>query len=250
MKNKIIKILESPKIVIPVTLLIVVIAGFFIYKNVGYAPKLQGAEQTSDVIDNQIKNGETIDLAFPKTGRVNGVYVKQGDLVKKGQKLANLDFTDTEGTLAIAKANYQKIINGATSVDIDVAKATVETAKVNLDTIIKQQNLAVESAYRNLLNSTPEAIPEGNVDNYIAPVISGNYILGKEGDIKISTYATGVGSSFVASGIVEKSDVVNISTTQQPIGNSGLYIKFLPNTSTGISNWIISIPSCKLHCKL
>ena len=245
MKNKIIKILESPKVVIPITFLVVIVAGFFVYKYAGYAPKSQNIEQTSNVADNQNINGGTIDLAFPKTGRVNNVFVKQGDIVRKGQKLANLDFTDTAGALAIAKANYQKIINGATSVDIDVAKATVETAQVNLDTVTKQQNLAVESAYRNLLNSTPEAVPDGKVDDYVAPVISGNYILGKEGDIKISTYVTGNGSNFIASGIVDKSDAINASVIPQPVGNSGLYIKFLPTTSTNISNWIITIPNKK-----
>ena len=244
MKNKIIKILESPKVVIPVTFLVVVIAGFFVYKYAGYAPKSQ-VEQVSNIIIDQIKEGETIDLAFPKTGRVNGVFVKQGDLVKKGQKLANLDFTDTEGALVIAKANYQKIINGATSVDIDVAKATVGTAEVNLGMVTKQQNLAVESAYRNLLNSTPEAVPEGSVSDYIPPAISGNYILGKEGNIKINVYYTGNGASFSVSGIVNGNDGIVNSSTAQPIGNSGLYIKFPSITSLNITNWVISIPNKK-----
>ena len=245
MKNKIIKFLESPKIIIPTVFLIFAVASFFVYKFVGYGPKNEIGNQVSNNSVDQVKDGQVVDLAFPKSGRVSVVSVKPGDLIKKGQMLASLDSTDVRGALEIAKANYQKIINGATSTDIDVAKAGVKTAQVNLDTVTKQQSLAVESAYRNLLNSSPEAVPLGAVDNYVAPIISGNFTLDKEGDINIDMYNTGSGSSFVASGILEKSDAVNSSITPQPIGNSGLYIKFLPTTSTNISNWVISIPNKK-----
>ena len=243
MKNKIIKILEKPKIVIPVTFLFFVIAGFFVYKFFGYAPEVKINIKAVENLSNK-KDGETIDLAFPKTGRVNTVYVKQGDLVKKGQILANLDFTDVRGALEIAKANYQKIINGATGTDIDVLKASVETARVNLDSVKKQQNLAVESAYRNLLNSNPEAVPAGEMDNYVAPIISGNYILNKEGDINITVY-NGSNASFLASGTLNNVNGIISSSTSQPIGNSGLYIKFPLNTSMNISNWVITIPNKK-----
>ncbi len=244
MKKKILKILESPKAVIPVTFLIVLVLGFFVFKYVGYAPK---NSELTDLVNTEVKNGEVIDLAFPKTGRVNMVYVKQGDIVKKGQILANLDYTDVRGALEIAKANYQKIINGATGVDIDVAKASVGTAQVNLDTVTKQQNLAVESAYRNLLNSIPEAVPEGNIDNYVAPTITGNYILGKEGDIKININYTSGNVLFSVSGVAGGEDGVVSSSTAQPIGNSGLYIKFpsATNANANVSSWIITIPNKK-----
>jgi len=244
MKNKIIKVLESPKVVIPVTLLIAVVIGFFVYKNVGYAPKGEDINKLSTNPVSQMKDGENVDLAFPKTGRVNTVYVKTGDIVKKGQVLANLDFTDAKGSLEIAKANYQKIINGATGVDIDLAKAAVQTAQVNLDTVTKQQSLAVDSAYRNLLNSTPEALPANNTSDYVAPTISGNYTLGKEGNIYINIYYTGGGPKFSVSGIANGDGAVT-STTPQAIGNSGLYIKFPSITNINVSDWVISIPNKK-----
>ena len=245
MKNKILKFLGSPKIIIPVVLLIAIVAGFFVYKFVGYGPKSVISDQTSVSSINQVQDGQVIDLAFPKSGRVNAVLVKTGQLVKKGQILANLDFTDVSGALEIAKANYQKIINGATGTDVDVAKAVVQTAQVNLDTVTKQQNLAVESTYRNLLNSAPEAVPKGQITDYIAPTISGNYNLGKEGDININVYYTGNGASFSVSGILDGSDGIVSATVPQPIGNSGLYIKFPSTTNINISNWVISIPNKK-----
>ena len=244
MKNKIKKILEYPKIIISVVFFIAIIIGALAYKFVGYAPKINNND---NLVDNRIglEDGATIDLAFPKTGRINAVYVKQGDIVKKGQILANLDFTDAQGALEIAKANYQKMINGAIGADIDLAKAAVQTAQVNLDTVIKQQDLAVKSAYRNLLNSTPEALPTIQVSDYVAPIVTGNYILDKEGDINLTVYNTGGTPNFLTSGIIENSTGIINANTSQPLGNSGLYIKFPQTNNMNVSNWTISIPNKK-----
>ena len=243
MKNKFLKILEKPKAVIPMAFFIAIIVGFFVYKFVGYAPK--EALNNSDILlgTSNLKSGETVDLAFPKTGRVNNVSVKNGDHVKKGQILASLDFADVKGALEIAKANYQKILNGATGPDVDAARAIVQIAQVNLDTVTKQQSTAVEAAHRNLLSIAPEAVPSVKVDNYVAPIITGNYILDKEGDINISISYTNGNSNFFASGIIGDVNGTVNSTTSQPIGNSGLFIKIPTNISTNISTWIISIPN-------
>lgn len=241
-KEKIINILGKPKYVISITLLVAIIAGFFVYAFVGYAPKnISGNTSNLSVL----VGNENIDLAFPKTGRVNMVNVKSGDVVKKGQILASLDFADARGALEIAKANYQKLINGATNADIDVAKAQAKTAQINLDTVTKQQNLAVELAYRNLLNSTLEAVPSIDLDNYTPPIISGNYILDKEGDLNISvSYATG-NSNFYATGVAGNVNGIVNYITPQPIGNTGLYIKFPTNISTNVSTWVIHLPNQK-----
>ena len=246
MKNKIIKILERPKVIIPMTLVVVLIAGFISYKNLGVAPKVDlGKENdvlSSSTLSQEFTDGEVIDLAFPKSGRVDKVNVKSGDAVKKGQVLASLDSTDAKGALDIAKANYDKIINGATGVDIDVARSAVATAETNLDAVTKQQELAVKTAYQNFLNSTPEAVPSDSTSNYSAPIISGNYNLGKEGVIKIHLYRGGNGTNFSASGLVQGNGICN-SITAQPIGDSGLYIKFLDNNV--IDDWTITLPNIK-----
>ncbi len=248
MKNKIIKTLESPKKVIAVTLLIAVIIAFFVYKNVGYAPKNINQDTEASLGNSrvQLKNGETTDLAFPKSGRVNIVNIKPGDTVKKGQILASLDSTDAQGALEIAKANYQKVLNGATGADVEVTKASVKTAQVNLDTVTAQQNLAVENAYKNLLNSNLEAIPRDDYNNsdYVAPVISGTYLLGKEGAINLELYNSAGGTSFSASGLAEGSGMNNMNISE-PIGNSGLYIKFTSAQTINQTKWVINIPNKK-----
>ena len=82
------------------------------------------------------------------------------------------------------------------------------------------------------------------MNDYTAPVITGNYSKGVEGKINISLYYTGNGSSFSASGIVNGNGQIN-TTTPQPIGDSGLYIKLPSNTSMNVNNWVIEIPNKK-----
>ncbi len=249
MKNKIIKILERPQVVISIALVIVLIVGFILYKNVGIPPKiiLNNSVDSSTPNGNsqEFKDGDVIDLAFPKSGRVNEVDVITGDMVKKGQVLASLDSTDALGALQIAKANYQKILNGATGADIDVLKTGVATAKINLEDVKKQQELAVKISYDNLLNSTPEAVPNDGTSDYTAPIISGNYNLGKEGIIKIHLYQSSGGISFITSGLIDGDIGIVNTTIAQPIGNSGLYIKFLDNNGFDVTDWDINIPNKK-----
>jgi len=102
----------------------------------------------------------------------------------------------------------------------------------------------VKNAYYNLLNSTPEAIPKDGTGDYVAPIISGNYNLGKEGTIKLTSYYSAGGSSFSATGLTEGTGAAN-SITSQPIGDSGLFIKFPSTTNININDWIIEIPNKK-----
>ncbi|MEI7810691.1 MAG: hypothetical protein WCI41_04040, partial [bacterium] len=87
MKNKIIKILEKPKVIIPTILAIALVVGFFVYKFVGLTPKvaidfqdINNSSVASDSFQN-FKDGEQVNLAFPKGGRVNEVNIKAGDFV-------------------------------------------------------------------------------------------------------------------------------------------------------------------------
>lgn len=84
------------------------------------------------------------DISFRVSGKIQNIYVKEGDEVKKGQLLADLDPTDFEITLkdrkasyTTAKANYDRakelVGKGAISkVDHDNIRAQYHTAKANL----------------------------------------------------------------------------------------------------------------------
>jgi len=252
MKKSFISFIHQPKKVILASLIIAIIIGVFGYLNINKVPNLQpiGADSNTESIYNS-SSPRDITLGFLSGGRIQSVLVKVGDKVKKGQILSTLDAGNTTGALAqakaaydIAEANYQKVINGATGPTIDVAKATVNTAKVNFDQATKQQNTFVSNAYQNLLNSTPEALPTSSTSDYTAPTISGNYNLGNEGQINISIYYTGGGPRFSTSGLVQGDGPVT-ATTPQPIGNSGLFIKFPSINNISITDWVISIPNKK-----
>jgi multidrug efflux pump subunit AcrA (membrane-fusion protein) len=237
---------HHPKRVIVISLILALAIGIFGYIKINKAPADLVVENTDNVENNASSHNLT--LGFLSGGRIKTVSVKTGDMVKKGQILATIDAGNTEGALAqaraayaTAQANYQKTINGATSSMINVARAGVNTAQVNLDGATKQQNVLVENAYKNLLNSTPEALPsEGNSD-YTAPIISGNYNKEIEGQIIISVYYTGNSPSFSVSGIVNGDGFV--TTTPQPIGDSGLYIRFPNANAKNITKWTIDIPN-------
>jgi hypothetical protein len=76
--------------------------------------------------------------------------------------------------LASANANYQRVLEGASSEEVivsqravDSALVTLENAKNNLAKVKSQQETAVKNAYLALLNSTNAAIPNsGNLSGF------------------------------------------------------------------------------------
>lgn len=251
MKQHIKSLPHHPRRVIVISLLIAITIGVFGYIKINKKVITTVVKDNSNIITNrETLSPQNLTLGFLAGGRIKSVSVKVGDTVKKGQVLAELDAGNTVGALtqakalyATAEANYQKVINGATGPTIDVAKAAVNTAKINFEQITNQQNVLVDNAYRNLLNSSPEAIPKDSDKNYVAPIISGNYNLGKEGVINLHFYNSSSGISFEASGLTNGTGIMN-SITSQPIGDSGLFIK---STFTQIEteDWIIEIPNKK-----
>lgn len=194
----------------------------------------------------QVTSKTDLNLSFNSNGIIKSLKVKVGDNVKAGQALATVDqgaqlasLTQARGALLAAQARYKKTLEGASNEEIALAQVALDQAKLTQDILVK-------NAYQNLLNSTPEALPKNVTNDYNPPTITGTYSLGKEGDIVITTYSSGSAStySFNVSGLVTGSGNVT-TTTPQPIGNSGLYIKF-PAVNTGyITDWVITIPNKK-----
>lgn len=259
MKTKLIAFLHKPLLVIAVSL---VIAGGILYAlhdtQRTSVPVSQFVRATSGSIslnkDMSPKSVQHLSLGFLAGGRIEDIPVHVGDEVKKDMMLATLDQENTQGaitqaeaTLATAQANYQKVLNGATGPTIDVARTVLENAKVNFAEVKQQQSVLVQNAYTALLNVSPQAYPEeiGSADEEEAPKITGSYTLGKEGDIIVKTYASGAqsGLSYRTSGLVEGTESAFI-ITQQPLGNSGLYIQF-PKDARANRTWIISLPNKK-----
>ena len=248
MKKQLVNFINKPKKVAIICLVIAVTVGTFGYIKIN---KKVSSSYDETNTDRSTGNFSNLTLGFLSSGRIKDVLVKAGETVEKGQILATLDAVNVLGSLtqaraaySTANANYDKITNGATETTLNIAKASVHTAEVNLEGTTKQQEVLVKNAYKNLLNSTIEAIPSGIINDYVAPTISGSYDKDIDGQINISVYYTGNGQSYSVSGITNGSGVV-ATTNAQPIGDSGLYIKFPNNSTTNYTNWIINIPNKK-----
>lgn len=170
----------------------------------------------ADVIDQVILSGRTqsasaVNLGFADSGRVNAVYVTEGDRVYQGQLLASIDTSDLYAT--------------------------------DLEKVTHEQDALVASAYRNLVSTGLQAIPDNQSEDTTPPVISGVYT-GTEGDYRIRVYGSGAasGASFDVSGL-ETGFVQSVTShTTVPVGSRGLYIQFSEVPTAG-SYWTISIPN-------
>ncbi len=233
-----------------ILILVLIAVSYFIFKTpssvvntVTEIAKISDLKQTV-LATGQVVSNTDLNLSFNGTGVVKTVKVKVGDKVKAGQVLATLDsdteyatLTSARGALAGAQARLKRTIEGATNEEITLAEVTLEQTKLTQETL-------VNNAYQNLLNSTIEAVPKDGTSDYVSPTISGTYNLGKEGAIKITSYYSVGGTSFTISGLAEGSGVSN-TIIAQPIGNSGLYIKFPSNTNINVNDWVINIPNKK-----
>lgn len=118
------------------------------------------------------------DISFRVSGKIHKILIKEGDGVKKGQILAELDPTDFEIKLKdrqasydTAKANYERaktlVKKGAISkVDHDNLRAKFHTAKANLDAA--RQDLL----YTRLKASFDGIIAKRHVENFEEVILS------------------------------------------------------------------------------
>jgi HlyD family secretion protein len=202
-----------------------------------------------------VTSGIDLNLSFKASGIVRRLPAKVGNTVKEGDILAELDnkserasLLQAQGALAQARANLQKVLDGASSEDVAVQEAAVRSAEVSLANAEKslvettrQQQQLVDNAYKSLLNSTLAAIPSsGNLTSTI-PVISGVYT-GKEKGVYIVRQES---SQFSVTGLESQGNTsINSSvSTPTPLGTKGLYIQFPANLSQVPNSWRIEIPN-------
>ncbi len=141
---KVWQILKLKKVFIP---LILIIVGYVLYKT--FAPNssaetiitLEPQTFVQEVsVTGKVQASQNVDMGFDTSGRIAGVNVKVGDVVKKGAVLVSLANGDSAGTvlqrqadLATAQANYNDLLAGSRPEDISIAQADVQSAQSNLD---------------------------------------------------------------------------------------------------------------------
>jgi len=223
---------------------------------VAYTVAQQDVRQTV-LATGTVTSQSNLNLSFKNTGNLAKLNVQVGDQVHQGQILAMLDEKDAAAAINQAKAqvlaaqaSYNKLLNGASSADIDVAKAAVTAAQVALDNAktasgntVAQQKIAVSNALSAMLNAGLAAQP-GPINNTSAAVtISGTYG-GPQGSYTLTVVPTGSGNYFSVSGIEQVAPVPILRGVAQPIGADGLYVTF--GTSGAIfpnDTWTVSIPN-------
>ncbi|MFA5108994.1 MAG: efflux RND transporter periplasmic adaptor subunit [Patescibacteria group bacterium] len=106
-----------------------------------------------------------VELSFPVSGNleVNNVYVKEGDKVKKGDKIASVKTETLEFELRGAYASYQSALSNfntknasPTASEISKAKAAIDQAQVSLD----QAKVSLEQTK----SSTAQSIANGELN--------------------------------------------------------------------------------------
>jgi multidrug efflux pump subunit AcrA (membrane-fusion protein) len=117
-------------------------------------------EQISE--SGKVVRGEEINLGFETSGTIEEIYIKVGDKVEKGGKLAKLDttqlfiqFQKAEANLEIAKAKLNKLLEGAREEEIEVYKRKTEKAKIALEKA-KQRLEDVKTLSQEKLNQVYE----------------------------------------------------------------------------------------------
>ena len=159
------------KKIIIASIVILAIAGTIIasvYARRTDAPEVQTAKvEKRNLLESKVTaNGEVrpiqlINLTAEVSGRVTDTYVKEGDLVKKGQKIVRLDPTQQESSVSIQEAavraseadvqNQNATINVAENAII-TAQASLNSAQADLERArVDQANAEIELKRRTEL---------------------------------------------------------------------------------------------------
>jgi HlyD family secretion protein len=174
-------------------------------------------------------------------GKVTNIYVKPGESVRAGDVIARLDSRSQSISLASAKANYDKVVNGATDIELQILKQNLLNAQNTFDLTVKTQDLNVLNAKRNLLNSG--VAPVAQLDSRVIannPTISGSYICDVEKEYRVTVLTNDLASVSETSG---ESYTINISSVPQALGKCGLYLNFDSTKSYINGDWKITLPN-------
>jgi HlyD family secretion protein len=219
--------------------LIIVVAGYFVIhaatKTTPAPTYVLGTVQTGTIVSSvtetgQISTSQSVDLQPQVSGQLTSIDAKVGATVTKGQALFSINATNAARAVQADKES------------LAAAQLDLRSTQAQNTLTIANDNKTVADDYTTLLSSDLQPQPSDTTTaEYQEPTISGNYTLGKEGTITLTTYDSQGGVSFNTTGLVEATGLTN-STTAQPIGTSGLYVLF-PNNIKGGLTWTISIPN-------
>ncbi len=249
------------RIIIPTVIILLVVGGVFYNRQKSKNDISNILTDTVKRLDlrqtilatGQVTSATDLNLSFKVSGVVTKINVKVGDKVKNAQVLAILDqkdvaaaLTSAQGVLAQARANYQKIIDGASSEEIavseravDAAKVTLANAQKNLEDTKSQQQVLVDNARKKLLNTGLDAVPSTSNINTSNPTIGGTYTGTAEGSYTVRQ----IGTSYDYIGLESGGPNYISAVAPTPLGSNGLYIQFPSGYTSTYDSWTVDIPN-------
>jgi HlyD family secretion protein len=197
------------------------------------------------------KSNNAADLAFPSSGIVASVPVKEGDVVAAGILLATLASSQQAASLnraladvAIAQAALSNLKNGVRSEEKAVTDITVETARADIKRVTDTENLAVENAKKALYSAALIARTDNKNTDATPPTISGVYQCKTPGAYSLRVYnsSSQSGYSVTVSGL--ESGTYSVGTTQPvAFGDCGLFAQFTAGDSYQNTIWTVEVPN-------
>ncbi|HDM31905.1 MAG TPA: biotin/lipoyl-binding protein, partial [bacterium] len=162
--------------IISIIILLGVVIGFWLYKKNGQSPFIFAKVSKGTVFQRVSETGEVEvpkekKLGFKVSGKIAKIFVKEGEEVRKGQKLAELENKDlflqleeAKAVLDLKQANYEKLITGAKKEEIKVKESSVleaqtefEKAQQNLKDVLAENQQKLDSVYKKALCILDEA---------------------------------------------------------------------------------------------
>jgi RND family efflux transporter MFP subunit len=191
---------------------------------------------TQNVVDEVVLSGRTesissVNLGFADSGRVDKVFVTEGQQVKKEQVLAELEMGDLRAQYTSARAG------------LVIAQANLNQGNTNLDKVTREQDAIVEAAKRNLYGNL-EAYPDDIFADQAAPTIYGSYQGDVAGTYNLRIYpsAAETGASIEYTGLENGNTPLTV-TSRVPLGTKGLFIQFPSSTAYTNAKWVVPVPN-------
>ncbi len=230
---------------IAVFILIAII--FFIFSRKKEDGEIVYQVKRADLIDQLNFSGfveaETkASLAFAAGGRVIKNPFHEGDRVKKGQVLAEIDMSGVRSGILRAKSQ-EALSKTKLSTEIEIARE-------NLAKIKAEQDKLVQQAYQHYLSSDLQVYiadeDKKTTRSILNPKLSGAYNGGKEGKYRIEFYrsAANSGYSYRLSGI---EDLIQTAGAQRPfpLGTKGLMMQIDSKSHYDGLHFIVPIPNTR-----
>lgn len=160
-------------IIIAIIILIVVIS--LIFKGEGEPPYDFILAERGEIIEEVSATGtvkpiQDINLRFETGGTVEKVYVSEGSEVKQGSYLVKLytgkvysQFLQAQASYTEAKAEFDKLLAGSTTEEIQVAEQIVENAQIALEDVKIEAENDLDEKYDDALVYLSNASSNANI---------------------------------------------------------------------------------------